>query len=393
MYKRLDKEIKLEKHHGIFKKKITLFQAVALIVTGTIGAGIFSLPYAIAKVGVFLGVTYIIILGFLLLGLNLMIGEVAVRTRERMQLPGLAGKYLGKFGKILVTIITYLMGLGILVVYIIGVGQALAALTGGSQFNWSLVFFACGAVLIFLGMKALKVVDFFLSIAILAVILFIVGISTPHLEFVNFASYDLANLLFPYGIIMFAFSGVTTIPEAHSLLVNRKRDFKKAIIIAGLIIMSAYILFSVIVFGVTGAETTEIATIGLGAKVGGIVFLLGNVFAVLAMSTSFLMTGISLKDSMRWDYKMPGGLSAFFILIIPLIIFVSGMRNFIAMIDIVGGIFVSVQMIVMVLIFWQAKRKGDLKPGKYKLHHTALLGVLLLIALTIGALYSVVKLF
>jgi hypothetical protein len=61
--------------------------------------------------------------------------------------------------------------------------------------------------------------------------------------------------------------------------------------------------------------------------------------------------------------------------------------------DFVGGVFISLTMFLVILIYWRAKQKGDLPVGKYRLHHTTLLIALLVLALTGGALYSIIKLF
>ncbi|MFH1946797.1 MAG: aromatic amino acid transport family protein [Candidatus Magasanikbacteria bacterium] len=392
-YKRLDNEEPLVRHLGIFRRKMTLFQAVALIISATIGAGVLGIPYAVAKIGIWPGLAYVVILGCLMMALNLMIGEVMVRTKGNLQIVGLAGKYLGRWGEILLSIFVYIMLLGTLVIYTIGSGEALSALFGGTAFNWSLIFMTVGAFFIFLGMKSIKVVEFLLSIGILFVIILIILVSAPHVNYSHFAHYDWAHLLFPYGVILFAFHATTSIPEAHSLLGKKNVDFKLAILIAGIISIIVYALFAVFVVAVTGPETTEIATIGLGQKVGRSIFLFGNIFAVLAMGTSFLINGMALKDSLCWDYKLPNWLSYSLVIGLPLVIFIAGIRNFIAAIDIVGGVFVSLEMLMILLIYWRAKQKGDLSPGKYKLHHTALLGVLLFLALAVGAVYSVVKLF
>ncbi len=392
-YKRLDNEEPMVRHLGVFRRKMGLFQAVALITSATIGAGVLGIPYAVAKIGIWPGLAYVVVLGCLMMALNLMIGEVMVRTKGNLQIVGLAGKYLGRWGETLLSIFVYIMLLGTLVIYTIGSGEALSALFGGTAFNWSLIFLAVGGFLIFVGMKSIKVVEFFLSLGILFVIILIILVSAPHVNYSHFAHYDWAQLLFPYGVILFAFHATTSIPEAHTLLKKKNVDFKLAIFIAGIISVAVYALFAVFVVAVTGPETTEIATIGLGQKVGRSIFLFGNIFAVLAMGTSFLINGMALKDSLCWDYKIPHWLSYGLVIGLPLAIFIAGVRNFIAVIDIVGGVFVSLEMLMILLIYWHAKQKGDLNPGKYNLHHTALLGVALFLALAIGAVYSVVKLF
>jgi len=391
--KRLDEQLSLVKYQGIFRRKLTMFQGVALIVSVTIGAGVLGVPYAISKVGIGLGLVYIIGLGILMTGLNLLIGGITVRTRGNLQLVGLANKYLGRVGEVLMIILKYVSGVGILVIYIIGVGKTAAVFLNGSEVTWSLIFFAVGSLLIFNGMRSIKVVDFFLSIVILAVVLLIASFGASSIDLLNFEYNNFSNFLLPYGVILFAFHGGAAIPEVHSILSNRKKTFKSAIIIAGIISITTYLLFTLVVLGVTGKDTTEIATIGLGQAVGPVMLIFGNIFAILAMGTSFLTVGLSLRDSLVWDHKIKETLAALLVCVVPLIVFLLGLRQFIMAIDIVGGIFISLEMLMVIIIYWRAKQIGDLKPGKYRLHHTLLLAVLLILALVVGVIYSVVKLF
>lgn len=380
-------------HLGVFKKNISMFEGVALIVSGTIGAGILGLPYAIAKVGVLLGVLYIVAIGLLMMGLNLLLGKIASSNQGQMQIVGMAQKYLGVYGKWLMTGLLYFLLWGVLVVYIIGEGEVLSAIFGGSKFFWSVFFLAFATILIYIGIQTIKVVELFLSLGVLGVVLILVYSSAFHIQSINLIEINFMNLLLPYGILLFAFHGTTSVPEAYSILVNREQTFKKAIIIAGVISIIVYSLFAAVIVGVTGLETSEIATIALGEKLGPKIFLLGNLFAMLAMGTSCLMAGLALRDSMKWDFKLSRGISTILVCGVPFLVFIFGLRGFIEAIDIVGGVFMSMEMLLILLIYWKAKQKGDLRVGKYKLYHTSLLLVLLLLALTFGAIYSVFKLF
>lgn len=393
-YKRLDEEHdSVVNFKGIFQKRMTLFQSVALIVGGTIGAGVLSIPYAVSKVGLSVGLFYIVILGILMIGLNLLLGEVAAETKGDFQLVGLARKYLGKVGGRIMTCLSYLMLLGVLTVYIIGEGEVLSAVFGGTSFMWSIIFFILFGLLVIIGIRGIKDVSFVISLAVLSVILLISYFGSAHVRVENIGFHNLAQLMFPYGVILFAFHGTTSVPEAHYLLKKRDVDLKKAIVIAGTISIIAYALFAFVVVGVTGRETTEIATIGLGNRLGETMFLFGNLFAILAMSGGFMMAGLSLKDSLAWDYKMPDWLANILVLGIPLTIFLLGMRKFTAMIDLVGGVFISTEMLIILLIYWRAKQCDDLKKTRYHLHHTYLLVAILILILTVGAFYSVSKLF
>jgi amino acid permease len=74
-YKRLNDHHHLAPHDGIFRRRITLAEAVALIMSGAIGAGVLGIPYAIAQVGVPAGIIAILVVGALTLAHNLTIGD------------------------------------------------------------------------------------------------------------------------------------------------------------------------------------------------------------------------------------------------------------------------------------------------------------------------------
>ncbi|MFH1286306.1 MAG: aromatic amino acid transport family protein [Candidatus Magasanikbacteria bacterium] len=383
----------VEFHQGFFRRRLTLWEGVALIVSSTVGAGVLGIPYAVSRVGLLIGMLYIFGLGILFIGFNLLLGEVVVRTRQSMQLSGLARKYLGRVGEVIMTSLGYLATIGVLVIYIIGEGDTLSALFGGSNFIWSIVFFCFASALIIVGMRTIKIVEFLLTLGILFVIVLITAVAAPHMQWLHVEYTNFAYILFPYGVILFAFNASAAVPEAHTLFEKKNGLFKKAILISGAISIAIYAVFALITVGVTGLETTEIATIGLGKVLGSSMNILGNIFAFLAMGTSFLIVGLGFRDSLAWDYKFKHLNASFLVVGLPFIIFLLGLRQFIAVMDFVGGVFMSIQMLLILVIYWQAKQKGDIKVGKYKLHHTLFLMIALVFALTIGAIYSVAKLF
>jgi len=60
----LDNGLSLVQHQGIFRRRLTMFEGVALIVSATIGAGVLGLPYAISKVGLLIGLVILLVWEF-----------------------------------------------------------------------------------------------------------------------------------------------------------------------------------------------------------------------------------------------------------------------------------------------------------------------------------------
>lgn len=76
--------------------KLTVAQGVALIFGTNIGAGILSLPYA-GKNGGFLALVIALLIAGTLTTISMLyVAEVSLRTKQPLQLSGLAEKYLGQ---------------------------------------------------------------------------------------------------------------------------------------------------------------------------------------------------------------------------------------------------------------------------------------------------------
>src|SRR3989344_4169379 len=111
--------------------KKEVFQAIATLTGMIIGAGVLGIPYVVAKAGILLGIIDIVAIGLVVLSMHLFLGEVVLRTPGNHQLTGYAEIYLGKRGKALMMISALIGMYGALLAYIMGEGEALAAIFGG----------------------------------------------------------------------------------------------------------------------------------------------------------------------------------------------------------------------------------------------------------------------
>jgi amino acid permease len=359
----------------------------------TIGAGILGLPYAVAQVGVKIGVLYIIILGVVMLFLNLMIGEIAARTKEPLQLPGLAGKYVGGWAKHVLSATVVLSAFGALLAYIIGEGESLATMFGGSSFTWSICFWFIASLVVWNGLESARITQKILSILVIGII---VGLSlylAPHITYSNVDYVNFGRIFFPYGVVLFALHGSPAIVEAHALLPGRPDQFRRALVIGTIIPIIIYILFVVAVVGASGLQTTQIATVGLGNIFGRGVLFFGNLFAVLAMGTSFVGLGIALKETLVWDSGIKNNWANLLVLFLPILFFIFGLRSFISILNIVGGIFIGIESLLMVLMYWRAKHQKVLQPSSYNLHHVWLFVVPVIFVFSIMTWYNLFKFF
>jgi len=123
-------------------KNLPLVEAISILVGTIIGAGILGIPYVVAQAGFLTGMVVLVVLSVAVILINLLLGEIVLSTQGNHQLTGYAEKYFGKIGKYLMFGSVVFGFYGALLAYIIGEGEALAALAGGSPLLYSLIFFA-----------------------------------------------------------------------------------------------------------------------------------------------------------------------------------------------------------------------------------------------------------
>lgn len=343
-----------------------LFSAIAILVGTIIGAGIFGIPYVVSKVGFLPGLIYLILLGIFTLLVTLSYGETILRTKDRHQMTGYASRYLGKWGRRILSFTLVFSIYGALLAYMIGVGDFLNTIfspwLGGTPFLYSLIFFIFGSAIIYFGLKTIVSVEriMFLIVLAVALVIFIFGLN--KIEINNFLTFDKAFLFLPYGVILFAFAGATAVVDMRQVLKGNEQKLKKGILFGYLFPFIIYLLFVITVVGISGKGTSEEAVRGLGSFLGNKILILGAILGVLTMTTSFFNLGLVLKEIFIFDYKFSKNLSWFIVAFVPFVIFLLGLTNFIKVIGLVGSIVGGVDGIMILLMHKKAKKLGDRKP-------------------------------
>lgn len=369
-------------------------EALAVIVGTIVGAGIFAIPYAVAKVGFGVGFLYLVGLGLVVLALHVLLGEIVARTKTTFQLSGLAGHYLGRTGKTLMSIAFFVGGYGALLAYVIGTGETLAAIFGGERVAWSVAFLAVGAVFLYRGLKTVKIIELVMTSALFVIVIAFAVWAAPDITVANLAEpIDWRYLFLPYGVMLFAYYGVSALPVAEAVLHNDARLFRRAVVIASTIPIVLYTLFAAITVGVTGSDTTPVATVGLGEALGPLVGIMANVFAFFAMATSFLAIGTAISETYEWDFRWNPRFGWAATIAVPLMLFAAGVRDFIGVIGVAGTLAGSLEAILIVLMYWKMQRDADYGMRRFHVRHALALSVILIAVFTVGALYSMWEFF
>jgi amino acid permease len=329
------------------------------------------------------------ILGIVMIVLNLMLGEVILRTKKNLHIPEIIKLYLGKKGYILSLIAMAVLLYGAMSAYIRGAGDIMNRIIPASSFNWSIVFFAMGTYFILKGLKFVSQwnIVFVSGMVLIIITIWLKAIYSQNIDWNQFnlqPTTSLKTAFEPYGAILFSYFGVIAIPHIKTILGKKSYQMESVIQLGVLIPILLYSVFISLVIGVVGQDITPLAVISLGDKLGNQVLIITSIFAVIAMMTSFITMGLSMIESYINFGKIKRNIAILMTTFPPMALLVFDWAQFNTIIQYAGGIGVSVISILIILTFWKAKVSGEMPPT-YSLGHLKWVGIIMIIIFSFGA--------
>jgi hypothetical protein len=360
----------------------------ASLLAGTIiGAGVFALPFVFQKAGLITGLFYLSFFGLVFVLIHLMYADLILKTdngSNHHRFSGYVKIYLGNKGFLLSIITTVVGMIFTLTIYLIlsisFINLIYPSSIGGSDINKVLFFWFLGSMAIFLGIQRIATSEFLIIGGMIMIILIILGYSFSHFDKMIPASiFNLAHIFLPYGAVLFALSGRVAIPTVISyfqktntsnkistssaqdeikiqsakilLPTNRLLNYlKKSIILGTLLPTLVYLLF---VFGIWGLSNivSEDAVSGLIGQIPLLFLILIGIFGLISIWSSYIVIGLDLEDSLKFDLKFPKILSALTVITLPLFLYFLGFQNFLNLVSMVGGIFIALEGIFIILMW------------------------------------------
>lgn len=366
-------------------KSKKLWAAVTMF-GGIVGAGAFGVPFVFSRSGVGMGLVYVAILGSASAITNVFYAIVAAETDGKHRLVGYARQYFGKKAARLVAVINLVEFYGALLAYVILAGSFLSSIFGGQAAAWSLVFWAVASVALFMPLKKTESIDHALTFALVSCMAVIIFIVWPKIDAVNFVFADWNNWFLPYGVIFFALTGSSVVPEIVEIMKKNERA-SIAAVVGGTLAAAAFVaIFGLIVVGVCGGATTQNAIVGLEPLFGKAIVVLGSLLGLAAVMTQFVIIGANVRDQYVYDFKMRRLLGWFIAVIVPFIAFVAGAHDFIGIIGFLGATLSATIGIIIVAI----GRKVLARRPRYG--HLRLFAIPLMILFAAGIIAEIVSL-
>jgi amino acid permease len=360
----------------------TFASAIFLQFVGTVGSGIFVLPYVFYHSNFLFAAIFLVLLGFVSGALNRFYCHIVSSTKGDHQLAGYAEIYLGPRFKYLALLNLILLSFGAMTAYQKLFSSFLSALFPVVG-NYS--------PYIFIGLLGLAIIskfkiNRFFSILIPFFILLIpIVLFFYSAIFINHESYSMfqsPSFLF-YGATIFALSGLTIVPEIDETLRRGRPKKHETLALASSIgvalVVITYLLFSYSIVTLSGPSVSINTVSGLlvNSPFFALVISIFGIITTFRASLNFIHV---LHELFFRDLGLSESKSVALSFAFPLLTLVAGSIPLLTIISLTGNITIFVSALLVILIRFELPRS----------FWTEFFAILVLVCLSLGLLISFV---
>ena len=378
------------------ESRLTFMEATSIIVGHGVGAGILAVPY-LASRAPWWDFLWILAVAYAVnLLLHLMIAELSLNNNGAQFVKCFENElFTGRFKKIATWIVFGFLAFSVLcnvASFITGSAAVFTSWFGLPSWAGMLIYYIIAGLVVFFGMKIVGICEKYSVIAMVLVIgiLFVATVTsqTSALPSTFIAS---TNAMALYSTVAFSLSAVMSVPQ---VVKGVSGDRKKIIgaIAAGTGI-NAFLIIVVTFMTLLGAGqaiTKNGALVDLSASLGGWVSIVGYIFSILALSTSFWANTLNMRDIIaeqtKWNLRLCWLLATLPCLILAL----CGMTSFVGFARLAGIIQVLTGIGIIIAYSRSRKRVGQsLICGKFGTLPFQIIVILSSIMATVGSVIAV----
>ena len=284
------------------ESKLNFLEATGIIVGHGVGAGILSVPY-LASHNSFRESVFILIFAYLVaLVLHLIIAELSYNNNGAQFVKCFDSElFAGKIKTVLTWTAFILLGVSVIVnvsAFLTGAAAVFAQWFGLPDFVGILIFYVLGAGVVFVGMKLVGICEKYAVIA-MVIVMGVIFVATlmRGTEALPTGWRGFNNALALFGMISFSLSAVMSTPQVVKGLGGDKKRIRSSIALGLAVNASLIFLITLTTLLGTGGDVSEEgAFVDLARRFGGWVAVVGYVFTLLALATSFWANTLNLRD-------------------------------------------------------------------------------------------------
>lgn len=345
--------------------QLSFMEATSIIIGHGVGAGILAVPY-LASRNTWWDFIWILAIAYIVnFIMHLMIAELSFNNGGAQFVKCFENElFKGKAGKIAVWIVFAFLSFSVLCnISSFITGSAAVFSSWFSLPTWAgmLIYYVLAGIVVFFGMKFVGICEKYSVFAMILVIgiLFVATMlgsknALPSTFFAN------TNLMALYSTVAFSLSAVMSVPQVVKGVNGDKKKIVGAIAAGtGLNTLLIIVVTLMTLIGCGSAITKDGALVDLSAKLGGWVSVVGYVFSLLALSTSFWANSLNMRDIIaeqtKWNTKICWLLSTLPCLILALCSFI----NFVTFARLAGIIQVLTGIGIIIAYNRSRKRVGS----------------------------------
>ena len=315
--------------------ELTFMEATSIIVGHGVGSGILSVPF-LASRNTWWDILWIVALAYCInLIMHYMIAELSYNNNGAQFIKCFENElFTGKFKKVATWIAFGLLGLSVLVNvagFIAGASAVLRSWFGIPDWAGMLIYYVFAALVVFYGMKLVGICEKISVFAMVAVI-GILFVATLFSDTSALPSTFVAgtNLLALFSMVSFSLSAVMSVPQVVKGLQGNTLRIRASIatgmgINVGLILIVTFMTL----LGAGSKITEDGALVDLANHLGGWVAIVGYIFSLLALSTSFWANTLNLRDIVHEQTKWSIRLSYVVATVPCLVLALIGLQSFV----------------------------------------------------------------
>ena len=374
-------------------KTLTTWEAACIITGYGIGAGVLSMPYVADIVGFPASVAVLVLAFIASYVLHLMIAELAIKTEDGGQIISCLSRFLfrGRFKNLLSVSFFVLMALILctnLATYIAASEEIIVALIPVSSLAAKLIFYVLAASVVFFGLKVVGISEKYAVSAIIGLIA-VLAVASCFAEHnpISLRSGSFKQLLAYFGLAMFAMSAFFSVPQAVEGLNKDKKKIKKAVFLGLGVNFMLILVISFCALWASG-EITEVGMVGWSQGIGLWAQLVGSVFTLLAMLTTYWSLSLALAGMIEEMTKLNSRLCWLIATLPSMVLVLFELGGFMELLRTAGGLIAIVVAVMVVPSYRNARREV---PGGILEKSGTWLELLIIISYILMAVGSVVS--
>lgn len=282
--------------------KLTFMEATSIIVGHGVGSGILSVPF-IASRNSWRDIIWIIALVYAVnLLMHFMIAELSYNNNGAQFIKCIEGElFKGKAKKVVTLIAFAFLGLSVLANvsgFIVGGAAVFHSWFNIPTWAGTVIYYVLAAIVVLFGMKLVGICEK-ISVFAMVIVMAILLVATLCSDFIGFENTFHApiNLVCLYSIVAFSLSAVMSVPQVVKGLEGDIKKVKGSIALGTGINVGLILLITVMTLLSCGGNVSQDgALVDLAGSLGGWVGIVGYIFSLLALSTSFWANTLNLRD-------------------------------------------------------------------------------------------------